>query len=155
MHVEMKSFLASGVFGQISFPVSRQTIAALLGEPDEWTTEQPRSKASIWKYANVEFHFESRSDAAWLIYADDLASFTGNSALVLDEWIIREQLRLEEAESALLQEGISYQRIPNPVLETVDLITASNVTLRFSIIGLMDSEYWLTSWSQQDQQRTR
>jgi hypothetical protein len=153
MRVDMKSFLISGEFGQISFPATRQDVAAILGEPDDWTAEQPRSRASIWKYANVEFHFAPHSDAVWMIFTDDLTPSGRNSALTLDTWIIGEQLRLEDAEAALLQAGIVYQRISNPILETIDLLTVSNITLRFSSIEPTDGGHFLTSWAQQDQQQ--
>lgn len=151
MYVDMKSFLISGVFGQISLPMSRQDIKAILGEPDDWTSEQSQSTASIWKYANVEFHFEPRTDAAWMIFSDDLASSISTSALLLESWIVRGQIPLEDAEAALLQAGIVYQRISNPVFETIDLIMTSKVKLSFSIIESTADVFALRSWSKQIQ----
>jgi hypothetical protein len=131
MHLDLKTFLVTGEFGSITFGMTRQALADVLGKPDKWGRQSDPAKAEIWCYGSLEFYFPKHSDGLYMIYSDWLDPLKGSQNLTLDPWVLSGQLRLQEAEATFTQEGIVYKRIDQPQLDAVDLVMESRVVVRF------------------------
>lgn len=108
MNVSLKELIETGRFGSASLGVSRAQVATSLGAPDE-VGEASRKfpQPSIWKYGDVELHFEAGADILSMIYMDD---FDVPGKLVnFDPWLIRRTLTLSDAEEQSSQSGIEYE----------------------------------------------
>jgi len=67
-----KIFRATGEISPVRLGLTREKIKALFGEPDAvGGTSRKYRTPSVWKYGELEFHFDSRStDVLWLIYSE-------------------------------------------------------------------------------------
>lgn len=62
-------FQRTGVISPIQLGCTRAELITILGEPDDvGGTSRKYPTPAIWKYGDLEFHFEQ--DALWLIYAE-------------------------------------------------------------------------------------
>lgn len=152
MHVDLKTLLLSGQFGQIAFGISRQSLEEILGTPDDWGSHTEKARAAIWKYGSFEFYFPEKGDGLWMIFTDNLDPLEGSEHLTVNIWKLHHELTVQEAEVLLTQEQIAYTRIEQPKLEATELVMSSGVELRFdadvdgaksilSCIVLTDKEY--------------
>ena len=121
----------SGRLDNITDAVSKDDVIALIGEPDDFISTSSFKSSSIWKYGNLEFHFESKSYNAklYMIFWDhaEPPAFCN-----LDSWIIRRGLKLKEAENLLKNEGIDYHSfVPEALKDQLTLETSSGAQLNF------------------------
>ena len=93
IEVSLKDFVRTGDFGGLRLEVTEAEILALLGEPDRaGGTSRRRRRPLVWKYGDLELHFEPDDDRLKRIYIDDFDIPRGSRTLVLDPWIIRRDL---------------------------------------------------------------
>src|SRR4051794_27422331 len=95
MLVSLKDFLASGVFGPVSFGCDRQQLEAILGEPEDvGGVSRKHRRLVIWKYGDVEFYFSRASGGLEMVHIDRFTGPGGSpqgwGGLQIDPWVIRE-----------------------------------------------------------------
>jgi len=107
MKASLKTLIQSGTLGPIEPGMHRSAIEQTFGSPDDWMASTPTfHKSPIWKYGDVELHFEG--DSLSMIFMDDLANPAGGPKMDLDPWIINDGLTCAEAEGHLVQAGIEF-----------------------------------------------
>ncbi len=86
----MQDFLRTGAFGSINLGISRDDLWSHLGEPENWSLgpgkRSAASRAAIWKYVDVEFHFSE--DRLLLVFADHVERLDGGRAINVGLWIL-------------------------------------------------------------------
>jgi len=108
MKASLKAFVKTGVFGQIQLRMKRSSVASFLGAPTDWLHSAPsREQSAIWKYGDVEFHFEN--DVLHMIFLDKLRDVKGSRNLELDLWTLSEGLSLSEAEEHLAKARVTFR----------------------------------------------
>jgi hypothetical protein len=137
VRVSLREFLATGRFGPVQIGSSRDAIARLLGPPDDRDARARTDEtARIWKYGDIELHFEGRgADASlWVIHADNFVSAPhGGPNIDLDPWIVSRALSVDVAEVELTKAGIAYATGQYDWDSDLDEVrTSADVSLVFS-----------------------
>ena len=67
-----ESFRVTGDICPVRLGMTRDDLRAILGEPDDvGGTSRKYPNPAIWKYGELEFHFEQGQDGTlWLIYSE-------------------------------------------------------------------------------------
>ena len=108
--VSLKELIESGHFGPLRLGMSIEQVEGFLGVPDDWSTGSRRfSCPSILRYGDVEFHFDPRDAALWLIHLEQFNAPSGGKSVNLDPWIISSSLTLSEMEECLSRSDIWHQ----------------------------------------------
>ena len=91
--------------------MNREEVKGFLGAPDDvGGTSRKYPEPSIWKYGDIELHFDlGGADALFLIHCDDFGVPSGGRSIDLDPWIIRRTLSPPEAAKHLSDSGIYYR----------------------------------------------
>jgi hypothetical protein len=139
MSVSCEDFCRRGAFGPLGLGNSRRALLDWLGDPELFGPQPVQAEAEIWRYGSFEFYFPAGGDGLSMIFSDHLAPLRLPAPVMLDPWIIRAGLRLEEAQDALDRAGAAYRDEPIVSLNAIDLIFDSAVTLRFWPVG---SDSW-------------
>jgi len=132
--ISLLDFIRTGCFGTVDGPITRSELLQRLGEPDDFGCGPCRSKAGIWRYGDIEFHFSSkRSDATLcLVFSDGFDIPRGGTKIELDPWIICRKLKQVELESALHKLGLSFETVVPDYDESQCLILVEpGITLGF------------------------
>ena len=107
----MQDFLRTGAFGPIRLGISRRHLRGHLGEPEDWgPTPRAKHNAGIWKYGDIEFHFNG--DVLWLIFADNVEKMQGGRAIDLDPWVLDGGALVGHILESLAAAYIPYQPMP-------------------------------------------
>ncbi len=132
MKASLKDFAQTGSFGLIELGISRSAVEQYLGSPDDWEASAPNyQSATIWKYGDIEFYFQS--DVLYMIFMDDFSILSGGSKIELDAWVINGGLTCAEAERVLSAADIAYRKEDFPYNDNgVHLITSSGTSLEFA-----------------------
>jgi hypothetical protein len=110
MDVSLREFVETGRFGRVCLGMSKAWVESILGAPDDTGgTSRKHREPAIWRYGDVEFHFDVRDGGLWLIHLDDFDLPSGGKSIALDPWIIRGSLTLAEAEERLTLDGVAYE----------------------------------------------
>jgi len=91
MEVNLRNFLVTGRFGDVSLGMSRAQIEERLRPPDARGGASRRVKREpIWKYGNIESHFDldPKLDRLEGIFADDFSTPTGARAFEVEPWVL-------------------------------------------------------------------
>lgn len=87
------------------------------------------SASPIWKYGDIEFHFDQ--DRLWMIFADQIRDLKG-AGFQLDAWVLNGRARVEDVVLALQRAKIPFLKRPLDLCERgVQLETVSGVALTF------------------------
>ncbi len=134
--IDLLDFFRTGRFDCIEPGQSKQWILSNFPDPDDMSEQEAlRHDYSIWRYGNIEFHFDR--DILFLIFSDYLKTLEGGSSLCLDPWIIKNatSLNLLDVITALNREKIDYSKRSKQNLETVSLVLdSSGVEMHFERI---------------------
>lgn len=105
--------------------MSREQVESLLGRPDDWGGDSLEyAKATILKYGDVELHFDPTQRDLVLIHVDDFDVPRGSSSINLNPWIIRQSLKIRDAEEQLSQSDIDYEVMSVDYAEDAKLMLA-------------------------------
>ena len=126
----MLDFARTGCLGPIHCGLTREDLRGLLGDPPSWGLAGSRSRATIWRYGDVEFHFHDNAHNIWLIFSDHDHLADGGETLVLDPWVIQKGLPRAEFETELAQIGIGFslERPRHDPSQRI-IVTTAKVTL--------------------------
>lgn len=112
VRVSLREFLTTGRFGPVEIGSSRDDVQRAFGPPDDRDARARTDEAArIWKYGDIEFHFDGGGARATLrlIHADSFASVPrGGSKVDLDPWIVSRTLSEDVAEGELTKARIAY-----------------------------------------------
>jgi hypothetical protein len=140
MKISLQEFIKTGHFGPVNACVTRTGLRTLLGPPDDFgCPPTSEDKAGIWKYGDMEFHFDSEKDDArlFLVFSDALERegvdvLHGGKRIDLDTWIIRRDLKQEELEQALFTSGLPFRcHVPSYDERQTLVETEAGVTVGF------------------------
>jgi len=105
--VSLKTLIETGTIGPVSLGMSRPQVQSFLGSPEDvGGASRKHREPSIWKYGDIELHFDHSEDELWLIHLDDFVVPSGGNSIRLDPWILTNALTLELAEKKLKDDGI-------------------------------------------------
>jgi hypothetical protein len=133
--ISLRDFVRTGQFGPVGRQITRPELRDLLGSPDVFgCPATAQDVAGIWKYGDIEFHFDSERPAKlWLIFCDDFDVPQGGPQIDLDPWIIRSDLARAELEQALRSLGVAFRIcVPDYDDSQTLVITQQNVKLGFT-----------------------
>ena len=133
VEVSLLEWLRSGQLGPLASGLSRTEVGQVLGAPDVvgGTSRKYRAPA-IWKYGDVELHFERQRDRLVLIHLDTFTVPDGGRALALDPWIIRGGQAHQEVVHQLAAEGIDWRYEQGDVGNTMRIrIGPGNIAFLF------------------------
>lgn len=68
-----REFRVTGDICPVRLGMTRDELKAIFGEPDDVSTMSRKQRVpAIWKYDDLEFHFEHEPDGKlWLIYSEE------------------------------------------------------------------------------------
>lgn len=91
MKISIRQFFIKGSFGEVTPGQTKEDILSFFPAPDD---ESDVSKdLSIWRYGNIEFHFEN--NVLFLIFCDYIDIMTGGKSLKLSKWFLSEYEKLD------------------------------------------------------------
>lgn len=129
--VSLLDFIKNGQFDYIKLGQSKEWILNNFPDPDDFSSDYLVSNCTIWRYGNIEFHFD-KSNELILIYTDYLQDLTGGESLELDKWILEaySKLNLAYVITKLNEQEIDYCKSSNDI--GVKITTQSGVCLSFA-----------------------
>jgi len=136
--IDLKKFFKLGEFDFVKLGKTKEWLTYNFPYPDDHDEDSLES-ASIWRYGNVEFHFDN--DKLTMIFSDYLYGLEGGEGLELDLWFLtsQEPLTLIDVMIELHKEKIEYRK-ENDSLGDVKLRLKSGVTLFFGTNFMEDDE---------------
>ena len=103
----MLEFIRTGELGPLRIGLTRSEVRSLLGDPPQWVAAEPKESSQIWRYGDVEFYFAD--ETLVMIFADHDDRNKGSDALIIDPWIVRQDLMRNEFERELIGQGIAFR----------------------------------------------
>jgi hypothetical protein len=93
LQASLRELIEEGRLGSLTLQKPRGIMRAALGDPDDFSTIlNSDGQPMIWKYGDIEFHFDD-DGTLWLIHTDTFPMFPrGGRKLRLDPWIFRHSL---------------------------------------------------------------
>jgi hypothetical protein len=131
----LRTFFASGALGPVALGAQRTAVEAAFGPPEDFYAREPSPElAEIWKYGDVEFHFEE--ERIRLIHIDRFsgsdATPAGGAGLDLDPWVVVDQLSLDAFVGALKRSGLQHSIVVQPHLDRILVTFPSSAQVGFS-----------------------
>ena len=140
INIDILEFLKFGKFDYIKLGQTKSWILNNFPDPDDFNhTYFLSGKCSIWRYGNIEFHFDN--DKLYLIYSDYLNDLDGGKYIQLNKWILEDstKLTLLEVLRKLNEEDIDYHKYRESNLITLKL--DSGVVLSFENLQPTDPQF--------------
>lgn len=134
--VSLRSFIATGHFGNLRGGWTRQQLEDEFGPPEaHGGGSRKHQYPTIWKYGDIEFFFEQyrRDGTLQMVFFDAFTVPTGWGQLVVDPWQIHNGLTQDDGETLLRGNDITYHVSKAPDPDCVNLVTRAGVTLRFVV----------------------
>ncbi len=132
-HLNLRDFLATGDFFDLTGRSNRDDVAATLGEPDEigLITRKYRHPR-IWVYGGIELTFGPFAKSALELIHFDHPNLPppGSDSLTIDSWVIAENAPFDEIRNACRDDGIELTR--RDLGSISQWLTSGGVTLTFS-----------------------
>ena len=126
-------FVRTGRFGPIELGINRNELKEIIGDPDQWGLHASVELADIWKYGDIEFHF-NKSSQLYMIFADNFDVPRGNESFRIKPWIIREFLDAQLFKAELTASGIEYRETEITYLHgCVKIETSGCASLQFRV----------------------
>ncbi len=109
--INFLDFFKRGKFDFIKLGQTKEWILNNFPDPDDYNTEFIKRKFAIWRYGNIEFHFND-SNELFLIYSDYISTLNGGKNLLLEKWILTDynKLKLSHVLAELNKESIDYKK---------------------------------------------
>lgn len=133
--VRLEEFLRSGEFGPVRIGMSRDQLLLTLGEPERLGgTSSSQPVPLIWKYGDVEFHFDLRTGLLALVYADSFSTPRGALGLQVEAGWLLGGLGLDEGLARLASADLAHaMRVPDYDPGHAVLELESGVLLGFNV----------------------
>ncbi|GAB5407564.1 MAG: hypothetical protein Aurels2KO_57950 [Aureliella sp.] len=104
--ISIADLIELGTFGPIAIGSTRHAVGAIFGEPTDATITNRRQTSCVWRYGEVEFHFDD--DLLSLIHCDADDLFEGGPTLAIHPWKLRLRMPLLEVKAILDAKAIYY-----------------------------------------------
>ena len=146
MSVSIIESLNTGSIGRLSLGVMRHRVGSILGEPSDTAVLDPASIQTIWKYGNVEFHFNQ--NLLTLIHADTDDLFYGGQSLVIESDGFSAGMAPDDPKQLLESSGVRYTTTVGANSPKMEIALESG--FRFGFVLDADAgigETGLCSWS--------
>ncbi len=130
IQIDLLDFVKYGKFDYIELGNDKQWIINNFPNPDGFNESFFQDKCSIWRYGNLEFHFDGA--VLYQIYSDYINQLNAGEQIQLDKWILAtpSKLTLLYVIEHLNNENIEYKKV-NFLQAQVQLILQSGVILGF------------------------
>lgn len=76
------------------------------GDPIDWDARHTQNRARIWRYGNIEFHFNFHR--VFLVFSDHGDLTAGGDTIAIEPWIVSRGLLREQFEVALRDASIRF-----------------------------------------------
>jgi hypothetical protein len=128
--IDLLAFIKTGKFDYIKLGQTKEWILNIFPDPDD--TAMGGLKSPVWRYGNIEFHFDD-NDKLFLIFSDYIDTLDGGLGLRLHKWILDrpKELSLANVVRQLAVERINY-KLEYGVLSS-DYTTISVYSLRSGV----------------------
>ncbi len=130
--VSIKEFFLYGKFDFIELGQSKEWILNNFPNPDDFGSGNTIQKAKVWRYGNLEFHFEK--DRLNMIFSDYIDNLSIGNNLILEKWILKKpsKLFLKNVINKLNKQKMDFSICHIKTLNYVELfLHKSKVTLTF------------------------
>jgi len=145
----MLDFARTGRMGPIHCGLPREDLRKLLGDPPNWAAPaSSASRAKLWRYGDVEFHFFDLQNVG-MIFSDHDNLADGGDTLCLDPWVIQKELPRAQFEADLAGVGIDFVFV-HPAFDPSQSIILTIAKVNFLFIEKQESfgpPPGLCSWS--------
>ncbi len=126
--ISLLSFVQTGRLGDVDLGVTRAEVEGAFGLPNDWWAKYEIPNSPIWKYGNIEIHFDAE-DKVFLIFCDDFNVPIGAS-FAFDMGELGQGTE-EEIELWLHDHKIQFEKEPFPWDDGVTVIrTISDLELK-------------------------
>ncbi len=132
--IDFEEFFKSGKFDFLKLGKTKEWIINNFPDPDYFDENQHVYKDDIWRYGNIELHFNK--DKLFLIFSDYVDELDGGNSLELKKWFLEntDKLKLSDVISELNKKHIDFNKRKSKIVENaVNLELQSNVQLGFHL----------------------
>ncbi|WP_196893970.1 hypothetical protein [Aureivirga marina] len=132
--IDFEVFFSKGKFDFLKLGKTKEWILHNFPDPDDLEEFPEIYKSSIWRYGNIELHFDK--DELWLIFSDYINELDGGNTLELKKWFLDdiEKLTLSNVISHLNEKNIDFCKKTNFLGQrTICLELESGVNLGFCL----------------------
>ena len=134
----MLKLARTGNFGSLRCGMTREKLQELLGAPPIWGTQQIEDRADIWRYGNIEYHFDNL--AVSFIFSNHENLTNGGSTLKIDPWIVRRNLPRSEFEFMLAKQSIQFT-VARPQHDDSQCHVTTDSGIVFSFVDEPDEDW--------------
>jgi hypothetical protein len=134
----------SGKFDFIKIGKDKNWILNNFPEPEDYEAGKTLESARLWRYGNIEFHFENH--ILTQIFTNCIDTIDGGEHIELDKWIFEapEQLTVEFVTKHLTENRIDFwtkNKMTAFMCQTSIWLTKSNVYLNFQPIQSKNTDF--------------
>lgn len=117
ININLKEFILESKFDFLKLGVTKSWLQHNFVEPDDVMTGMTYESSPIWRYGNIELHFNE--DVLYMIYTNYVDTMSAGKKIKLDRWILADQKQttLEYWISELNQNTKNYRVVHKPELE--------------------------------------
>lgn len=110
--IDLLDFVREGTLGPVRSGQSRAEVEQIFGAPDTLGGSSRKHRTPlIWKYGDVEIHFEQKVDRVTGIYLDAFDIPSGGRAIIIDPWIMHSGLERQTLQKELKDLGVDCRSI--------------------------------------------
>jgi hypothetical protein len=84
--VDLLEFFQTGKFDYLENGQTKEQILKTFPDPDDFGIGNTLDTAAIWRYGNLELHFDRQE--LFMIYSDYIADLSGGKSVELNPWIL-------------------------------------------------------------------
>ncbi|BCM93065.1 hypothetical protein IAD21_04952 [Abditibacteriota bacterium] len=123
--ISLLSFVQTGRLDDVELGTKRDEVERAFGPPNDWFAGHQVTESPIWKYGNIELHFDAE-DRVFLIFCDnfyvppeapfafDVSELGEQTEADVESWLQRKEIRFEKV-PYLWVDGVTVFRVPSDV----------------------------------------
>jgi hypothetical protein len=87
VNIDFLDFVKTGKFGFLKLGESKMEIINLGFPPEDWLNGETKESSRIWRYGNIELHFNNENDLIG-IFTDYVSNIDGGESISISNWWI-------------------------------------------------------------------
>lgn len=87
MNIDILDFVKTGTFGFVKLGESKSEIISQGFPPENWLNGETRESSKIWRYGNIELHFNNGNDLSG-IFTDYVSDIDCGKSISISNWWI-------------------------------------------------------------------
>lgn len=87
LHIDFLEFVKTGKFGFLELGKSKAEIVNQGFSPEDWLNGETKESSRIWRYGNIELHFDNGNDLSG-IFTDYVSNIDGGESISISNWWI-------------------------------------------------------------------